>query len=242
MRVALFSDVHSNFLALEAVLSDMRARKIDHLICLGDIVGYNARPSECLNRVIDTGADVVMGNHDFYASNDAALEWYNPMARAGLEYSRGNLSGTQRAWLTNLPLRMDYKGFTAVHASLNQPEEWGYVTTIHSAEEHFRFQQEPLCFIGHTHQVRAHRFDGRKARGISVPSSLSLKKKIKYLINVGSVGQPRDKEPKASYVIYDNEKQVVEFYRVRYPVLKVADEVLNAGLPPFLAMRLLNGV
>lgn len=242
MRVALFSDIHSNLLALQAVLKDLRPRQVDHLICLGDIVGYNARPVECLKTVRETGADVVMGNHDLYAVTDADLKWFNPVARAGLEYSRKQLSPAQKKWLMNLPLRRDYKGFTAVHASLSHPEQWEYVTTLESAEAHFAFQEEPVCFIGHTHQVRVHRYDGKRARSIRVPARLNLKKELKYLINVGSVGQPRDQEPKASYVVYDMSECRIEFYRVRYQVLRAADEILNAGLPQFLAFRLLKGV
>jgi predicted phosphodiesterase len=242
MRVALFSDIHSNLLALQGVLKDIRCRQVDHLICLGDIVGYNAKPAECLKLVQETGADVVIGNHDVYASNDVEMEWYNPVARAGLEYSRAKLLPSQKKWLVKLPQRRDYKGFTVVHATLDHPEEWDYVTTLESAARHFEFQEEKICFIGHTHQVRVHRIEDQRVRSIRVPAILTLKKNVRYLINVGSVGQPRDRNPKASYVIYDTDRQTVEFQRVTYPALKAADEVLNAGLPPFLALRLLKGV
>ncbi|NJK91589.1 MAG: hypothetical protein HC904_07055 [Blastochloris sp.] len=131
--------------------------------------------------------------------------------------------------------------FTVVHASLFNPEDWPYVTTQDDAGFHFYFQEKGLCFIGHTHQVRVHRFDGERVKSIRVPKVLNLKKDIKYLVNVGSVGQPRDGSPDSSYVIYDTEKRSVSFRRVRYPFLKAADQILNAGLPQYLALRLLEG-
>jgi predicted phosphodiesterase len=242
MRVALFSDIHSNLLALQSVLKSIRAHRVDHLICLGDIVGYNAKPSECLDLVREIGADVIMGNHDFYASNTRQLKWFNLAAKEGLEYTRGKLSALQKKWLMSLPLRREYQGFTAVHASLDHPKKWDYVTTLEAADRHFHYQTESVCFIGHTHQVRVHCSILGRVKNVKVGQRLVLKKGLQYLVNVGSVGQPRDNNPAASYVIYDVSEQVLEFHRVIYPVWQAAHEVLCAGLPELLGVRLIKGV
>lgn len=241
MRVALFSDVHSNCLALNAVLKDISLRKVDQCICLGDIVGYAAQPAECVKIVRDLKADVIMGNHDLYATNDDSLSWFNPIALAGLEYSRNVLSKSDKNWLASQPLVRCYTNFTIVHATLDQPDEWDYVINSNMAAHHFEQQDQFLCFIGHTHQAKIFQQHNEKVKQIKCSARVKLNEKYKYLINVGSVGQPRDNNPDSCYVVYDTEKNVVEFYRVEYPVEEAMQSIIDAGLPPYIGLRLLSG-
>lgn len=241
MRVALFSDVHSNFFALNAVIKDMSLREIDQYICLGDIVGYAAQPAECIKMIRDLKADVIMGNHDLYATNDESLSWFNSIALAGLEYSRKALSKSDKQWLASQPLVRRYPDFTVVHATLDQPDEWEYITSINMAKHHFKLQDQFLCFIGHTHQVKIFQQTGDQVKLIRGSAKTRLNKKFRYLINVGSVGQPRDHNPDSSYVVYDTEKNVVEFYRIEYPVEEAMQSIVDAGLPPYLGLRLNTG-
>jgi len=241
MRAAIFSDIHSNLFAFEAVLKDIKKRQVDKLICLGDIVGYGARPAECLKMVRKSGADVVMGNHDFYSATKESLDWFNPVAAAGLLFSRKALTAAQKKWLLQLPLFKNFDGFTVVHSSLADPKEWDYVTDDLMAHLHFLSQELPVCFIGHTHQVKTYRLEEGRVCKQALTKNLKLKKGVKYVINVGSVGQPRDNNPDSAYAIYDTVEGVVEFQRVSYPVDEAAAEIIQAGLPEHLGLRLRLG-
>ena len=242
MQLAIFSDVHSNLPALEAVLADIEQRGVTQRVCLGDIVGYNAEPAECVERVRPICEVILQGNHDAAAAGGVDLSWFNPVARAGLEYARDRLTEEQRRWLCELPLVKARAGWTYVHASLWDPAEWEYVTSAPTAVMHFHQQATALGFCGHTHRPLIWNQDNS---GLSVitprDKSISLNGPGKHLVNVGSVGQSRDGDSRACYVLFDPEALTVEFHRVAYDVAREQKAIRAAGLPDMLALRLEMG-
>ena len=237
---AILGDIHANLDALNVVLDDCRSQGVTDFLCTGDVVGYNACPHECLKIVRDLGCPVVMGNHDHYVSSRQNLDDFNPHAAAVIEWTRRQLSVEEIYFLRNLPFLAPKMGITLVHATMDNPEGFGYVFDHLQAEAHFNHQVTPLCFHGHTHcpmiyekQIGAvYRID---AQDFTLPLGR------KYFINVGSVGQPRDGDPRASYVVYDPKSRLVRFRRLEYDVKAAQERVLAAGLPPRLAERLAVG-
>ena len=240
--LAVFADVHANLEALQAVLADMDAQAISQRVCLGDIVGYAASPAQCLELIRGLGCPVVQGNHDEAAATDMALDEMRDVAQSGIEFARQKLSPEQRAYLAGLPLTFTDGICQFVHASLNDPGEWHYVMRESETREHFKAQTEPLCFCSHTHvptvwhlsntgNIKSWRGHGR----IELPAG------GKTLINVGSVGQPRDLCPDACYVICDPQALWVEFRRVVYDIAKARRKIMRAKLPRFAAQRLSLG-
>jgi diadenosine tetraphosphatase ApaH/serine/threonine PP2A family protein phosphatase len=239
MRFAIFGDIHANLHALQAVLADAEELSCTHYVCMGDIVGYNAFPSECLQIVRDMDCPVVKGNHDEQVSIDIAQEGLNPLAEESLEWTRNHLSTPDLQWLRELRMQRQVRDFTIVHATLDTPHKWGYVTTQLDAAASFSYQHTGLCFIGHTHVPKAYLRDGTPR---SLPlDNLPIQKNQKYLINVGSVGQPRDGDWRASYCIYDTDTSEVVLRRLPYDIEGAQRAILAAGLPPKLASRLAIG-
>ena len=238
--IAILGDIHANIDALNVVLDDCRAQGVTDYLCTGDIVGYNARPHECLEIVRGLGCPVVMGNHDHYVSSQQNLEDFNPHAAAVIEWTRSQLTEEELEFLRSIPFVSTKMGITLVHATMDNPEGFGYVFDHLQAEAHFTHQITPVCFHGHTHcpmiyekQIGAvYRID---AQDFKMPIGR------KYFVNVGSVGQPRDGDPRASYVLYDPKARVVRFRRLEYDVAEAQRKVLEAGLPARLADRLAVG-
>jgi diadenosine tetraphosphatase ApaH/serine/threonine PP2A family protein phosphatase len=241
MRFAIFGDVHANLEALEAVLLDAADQGCTHHACIGDIVGYNANPSECVELVRALDCPVVMGNHDEHASRDTLLIDFNPLAEAAMRWTRAQLSEENRAWLGHLPLVRRVDDFLLVHASLDLPQTWNYVFSARDSFESMQYQTPALCFFGHTHVPRA--FVQEEDGGVSslLVDFLPIEPGKKYFINVGSVGQPRDGDWHAAYCIYDTEQQTVELRRIEYDIDTAQDKVVDAGLPQSLADRLALG-
>lgn len=237
MRIALFSDIHSNLQALEAVLADIKDQSVDRLVCLGDIVGYAANPSECLQLVTESGATVVLGNHDQECCREGGLQGYNRLALAGLEYSRTELSSAQKDQLSKTPYHKDEDGYTLVHASLFLPHRFPYVIELMDAAISLERQQQSLCFIGHTHVPKVWHA-GEELAELTAKDEVHLPSMGNFLVNVGSVGQPRDRDARACYVIYDAEKAHVTFRRLEYNLEAAQSAIVDAGLPEFLARRL----
>ena len=238
--IAVLGDIHANLDALEAVLADCREQGATEYLCTGDIVGYNACPHECLEIVRGLGCPVVMGNHDHYVSSNQNLSDFNPHAAAVIQWTRGQLSEEEIAYLNSLPFVATKMGVTLVHATMDSPEAFGYVFDHLQAEAHFTHQVTPLCFHGHTHcpmiyekQIGAvYRID---AQDFSLPIGR------KYFINVGSVGQPRDGDPRAAYALYDPKARKIRFRRVEYDIEAAQAKIREAGLPERLAERLAVG-
>ena len=239
MRFAIISDLHANLEATEAVLADARDRDCTHFVCLGDVVGYNANPRECLEIVRRMECPVVMGNHDQQASLEESSRDFNALAEMAINWTREHLRDTDKEWLRALPMSRPVRDFTIVHATLDTPEGWGYVFNALEAAASFTYQHTTLCFFGHTHVAGAFvRDEGVKRVKVD---QLMIEPGKKYFINTGSVGQPRDGDPRAAYCIYHVENNVVEQRRIKYDVETAQRKILDAGLPPLLAERLKLG-
>jgi len=239
MRLAIFSDIHSNLEALEAVLADARARECTQFVCLGDVVGYNANPHECVELVREMDCPLVKGNHDEQASLAESSRDFNEMAEQAIEWTRKNLTEDDKAWLRGLRLQRQVRDFTIVHATLDTPEQWGYVFNNLDAAASFTYQHTTVCFFGHTHVPMAFiRDEGVKRVRIE---QLRIEPTKKYFINTGSVGQPRDADWRAAYCIYHIEKNVVEQRRLKYNLAAAQKKIIEAGLPRLLAERLAIG-
>jgi diadenosine tetraphosphatase ApaH/serine/threonine PP2A family protein phosphatase len=239
MRFAIFSDVHANLEALEAVLADARERRCTDFVCLGDVVGYNASPRECLQRVRELDCPVVKGNHDEEATLSASSERFNELAEDAIQWTRDQLAEEEKEWLRNLPLQKRVHDFTIVHATLDTPGQWGYVFSNLDAAASFTYQRTTVCFFGHTHVpmvfVRDQGVHHHRTEHVRIEPAR------KYLINAGGVGQPRDGNWRAAYCIYDVENHLVELRRVKYDIATAQKKIAKAGLPQLLAERLALG-
>ena len=242
MRYAFIADIHGNLEALLAVLADLDRQQISVILCLGDIVGYGADPIRCIAVVRERAMHVVAGNHDYAAAGKISCDEFNEFARAAIAWTRRHLSEEEKDWLRQLPLIVHLDDFSMVHSSLHRPEEFNYIESAHDAAECFREMQKPLCFVGHSH-VPVVFFDSGKSP--IPPYRLDLVNPVpvegRMIVNVGSVGQPRDEDPRAAYCIYDSDASTVEIRRVTYEIEAAADKVRAAGLPELLAFRLRLG-
>jgi predicted phosphodiesterase len=239
MRVAILSDIHSNLEALEAVLVDARGQRCTEFVCLGDIVGYNANPRECLEIVRALDCPTVKGNHDEQASNPEASGDFNEMAERAMTWTRAQLSDEHRDWLRELRLQRQVRDFTIVHATLDTPSQWGYVFRDLDAAASFTYQHTAICFFGHTHIQCAFVRDERARRIRQEQIRVEFGKK--YFVNAGSVGQPRDADWRAGYCIYHADEKLIEQCRARYDIETARKKIVGAGLPRLLADRLALG-
>ena len=239
MRIAILSDLHANLEATEAVLADARKRDCTDYVCLGDVVGYNANPHECVEIVQKLECPVVKGNHDEQASLEESSRDFNPLAEMAINWTREQLSDGDKEWLRGLPFTRQVRDFTIVHATLDTPERWDYVFNTLDAVPSFTHQHTTVCFFGHTHVAGAFvRDDGVKRVKVD---ELTIEPTKKYFINTGSVGQPRDGDWRAAYCIYHVDKNVVEQRRVKYDLETAQKKIIDAGLPRLLAERLAIG-
>ena len=239
MRFAIFSDIHANWEALEAVLQDAEQRAATSYICLGDVVGYNANPHECVARIQEMECPIVKGNHDEQASLAESSRDFNELAEHAIEWTRANLTAEDKNWLRDLRLERQVRDFTIVHATLDTPAQWGYVFNNLDAAASFTYQHTAVCFFGHTHVPMAFiRDDG--VRRITF-EQIHVETGRKYFINAGSTGQPRDGDWRAAYCIYDTERNLIELHRVKYDLDTAQKKIVKAGLPRLLAERLALG-
>ena len=238
--VAIISDIHGNLPALQAVIADIDRQGIQERVCLGDIVGYGAQPSECIELLLAKNFHVIIqGNHDAYVAADEDPSNVSDETAEVIRWTRSVLTPEQRAWLGALPLTWQDKDYEVVHASLHRPEEWGYVLEPSAAALHFAHQLKPLCFIGHSHQPKM--FVEGEDRALDTTSLESVRKGSKQVINVGSVGQPRDKDERACYVVYRRAEQDVWWRRIPYDIASAQKAIIGAGLPGKYAGRLFFG-
>jgi predicted phosphodiesterase len=239
MKYAIIADIHANLDAFQVVLEDTHNEKCTHYVCLGDVVGYNANPKECLDIVRSMGMPCVKGNHDEYCSGDTNLEGFNPHAAEAIQWTRQQLTDEDRQWLKDLKYLRLVASFQIVHATLDGPQRWGYVFDRLAAAASFTYQNTAVCFFGHTHVPVAFIRDSVVRGGTY--SKFKIEPGRKYFINVGSVGQPRDGNPKAAYAIYDMDENSVELRRLDYDIAAAQAKIMAAGLPPRLAERLALG-
>jgi predicted phosphodiesterase len=239
MRYAIIADIHANLEAFETVLADAKAMNCTHYACLGDVVGYNANPKECLDMVRAMGMPCVKGNHDEYCSAETDLEGFNPHAQEAINWTRDQLTDDDRKWLRDLRYIRLVASFSIVHATLDGPQRWGYVFDKLAAAASFTYQNTSVCFFGHTHVPVAFVRDSMVRGGTY--SKFKTEPGKKYFVNVGSVGQPRDGNPRASYVVYDLDEGSIEIRRLDYDIVTTQRKIIEAGLPPRLAHRLAEG-
>lgn len=233
MKLAILSDIHSNLEALTAVLEVIEARRVDAVYCLGDVVGYGADAAMCVNLVRRHCTATVLGNHDEAVALEHGLKILPRDGRKAAAHNRAQLSDDQRAFLTGLPLTLEADGCTFVHATPDDPGGWHRLGSYLVAREQFGHFQTDVCFIGHSHVPAVM---GSRLGAVRVqPGS-------RYLINVGSVGQPRDGDPRACVAFFDTETFAYDLVRVPYNVRTAAAKIIAAGLPRRLAKRLSKGV
>ena len=232
MRLAILSDLHANLHAAQRCVEEAERRGADVICCCGDVVGYGGLPVETLALVRERCAVVVQGNHDAAVAFGDGLEILPPDGGAAAAYHRERLSEADLDWLGGLPLRVEANGCTFVHAAPSDPESWLRLDSFVLLREQFAHFQTPLCFVGHSHApaVAAETF------GV-----VSVRPGERYLIDVGSVGQPRDGDPRASFGIYDADTGTYEAVRIGYDVDGAAQAIRDAGLPDGLARRLYAG-
>ncbi len=240
MRIAVLSDIHSNIVALDAVLAHLGT--IDAVWHLGDVVGYGPEPDAVVERLVSLGALGVRGNHDAAAAGGREIDYFNPEARSAMEWTRRRISDATRDWLTALPERRVEDGITLVHGSPRDPI-WEYVTSLAVARAAIAVMSTTLGLHGHTHVPVAFAVTDERLEVIapSDGSVLELGDRV-ALLNPGSVGQPRDGDSRASYMVLDAEHGSVSWHRVAYDIDPVATAMRAAGLPERLAERLHHGV
>ena len=244
MRYAVLGDIHSNLTALHAVMEAIRSHGVDQLLSVGDVVGYGAAPTECIELLREHDAAVVLGNHDAAVVGELDTVFFNQHARAAVEWTRGVITGDDMAWLTCLPLTWQDDFVTLAHGSYDHPELFDYVQTPTDADASLELLERPVCFIGHTHVpvCMLRLADDPLRTGYTLDTEIDLNDAIVALVNAGSVGQPRDDDPRTGYVLYDSDTRIVTFRRVEYDIETEVRRIREAGLPTVLAERLYLGV
>ena len=223
MKYAIFSDIHSNLEALEAVLEALRGEGVGRYFCIGDIVGYAADPKACIKMIRELNCLTVCGNHDWAAVDLIDYSYFNVYARASVDWTKTQLDDSEKEYLKGLPLKYEDEEITLVHGSLEKPEEFDYIFGEADASRTLDLCRTKICFVGHTHSPAKFTEGGKR------------------LVNVGSVGQPRDNDSRAAYCIYDTDTGTAGIKRVEYDIRKTMNKILDAGLPEVLAYRLLEG-
>jgi diadenosine tetraphosphatase ApaH/serine/threonine PP2A family protein phosphatase len=241
MKYAIISDIHSNLEALTACFESIDGEGVDVIACLGDIIGYGASPNECIEMVRKRSQYVVAGNHDSAAVGETDTEYFNHDARAAVLWTRQQLSPENHAYLKDLPFTLEVGGNLLVHASPSNPREWQYIFYTREAAREFTAFSQEICFFGHSHWPTF--FIERDGEHTQLPPPvIVVQPGERAMINVGSVGQPRDGDPRAAFALYDDATRRVEIRRVDYDVERVRGRILETELPRSAADRLVWGV
>lgn len=240
-RIGIFSDIHGNAHALRRVLEELEKCDVDFLLCCGDVVGYGADPNECVEILRERKIPTIAGNHDFAALNLVDVNYFNDIAREAILWTRQELTQDNLDWLKELPLSIEMDGMLFVHASPQQPENWNYIITMGQARAGFQHFTQSICFIGHSHTPFIVENNNGELHCPETPL-VQCRNNCRYLVNVGSVGQPRDRNPEACYAVYDLESRTIEIRRTSYDMTGAQESILSRGLPPELAERLAYGL
>jgi diadenosine tetraphosphatase ApaH/serine/threonine PP2A family protein phosphatase len=243
MKIIIFSDVHGNLEALHAAFRFIEKYPDASIYSLGDIVGYGANPKECISEVRKIVHVSLAGNHDHAAIGLTSIKYFNPYAKEAVIWTSKCLDEEDKRYLLEIPLykKINQKIFI-VHSSPLEPDQWHYIMTINDAKRNFAFFKEPLCFIGHSHSPMVIGLNPKGDIFQENDEIVQLKAENRYIINVGSIGQPRDSDWRACLVIYDDESRIIEFKRLEYEVHTAREKIYQAGLPDRLAERLLYGI
>jgi len=243
MQIAIISDIHANLEALEAVMADISEQNIDEILCLGDVVGYGVSPNECLEIVQQRCPMVLLGNHDAAAVGLLSTHHFNIHAKIAIEWTTNSLKPESKTYLQALPLRKVMHDSTFVHATPYEPNMWYYITSLEEAAFNFQFFETTPCFIGHTHIPIIIVLDKEKELFVHQDDNVNFGERpdCRFLINVGSVGQPRDRNPNACYGVLDTETKIFRHRRVAYDVAEAQAQMRKQKMPEFLVMRLQDG-
>ena len=238
MKYFIFSDIHGNLEALEAVLGVLSEEKECIPICLGDIVGYGPNPRECIQAVKDRNILCLVGNHDHAAIEEMDISYFNPYAKEAVLWTRSILQEQDVEFLRSLPVIRTLGNMTLVHATPCDPESWNYLFTLFDAQSNFKCFDTQLCFVGHSHQpiVIVQKPSGEC--WVHPHTAIGVKDDHRLIVNVGSVGQPRDGNPDASYAVFDDEDGTIQVHRVPYELRKTQEKMKRHGLPDYLIERL----
>jgi diadenosine tetraphosphatase ApaH/serine/threonine PP2A family protein phosphatase len=241
MKYAFFSDVHANLEALKAVILDFQAESIERIFFLGDAVGYGPNPNECIE-LIDQVAEIkLIGNHDYAALGLMETEYFNQYAAESMSWTRNSLKREIIEVMSKFKMTAEVDDLIMVHASPKEPEMWHYILDMADVEENFRFFSQKICLVGHTHRPFMVSLDAEGNSTISNRPEEKINRNRRYLINIGSVGQPRDGDPRSCYVIYDSKNQTIKHKRVAYSYDQTQKRMAALGLPEYLIESLAVG-
>ena len=242
MKFAIIADIHGNLEALQRVLESMKRLGVEKRVCLGDIVGYGPYPNECLELVAANSDITILGNHDSVAiGRESAEGWNNFNAQKAIEWTSKVLTPESIKFLEGLPYMVSEPPLLFVHASPWSPADWRYVSSLDDAVDAFSFFTEKICFIGHTHWPIIVVTEGEQSFKVSESLSYTLQPNERILVNDGSIGQPRDRNPLACWCLCDSEKMSVEIIRVGYDISKTQEAMRKNGFADFLVNRLSEG-
>jgi predicted phosphodiesterase len=236
MSIAILSDVHGNLEALSAIFNYLEKKKITEIYCLGDIVGYGPNPNECVELISEKCTNAIIGNHDHAALGLTSVEYFNEFAKVSTRWTMNQLTNKSKNYLLSLDFKYGNNSFLLVHSSPSDPKSWNYVLTEEDAKIEFQYFDQPICFIGHSHFPIIF-----SLKGYTRKNKVKLDLSNKYIVNVGSTGQPRDGDSRACFCLYDREHRKIEYVRIEYDIAKTRDKIVKAGLPMFLADRLKKG-
>lgn len=241
MLYAIFSDVHANLEAFEAVLQDLKRQKVDKKIFLGDIVGYGPNPNECIELLRENYDEMISGNHDSAVTGNTDTTFFNSYARESVIWTAKVLSKENLAFLKSVKSWKVLDDFQIAHSTPFKPDSWNYLTSLQDAHENYQTLERDVCFIGHSHQPLIIEFVDEVNVLPIKDMYKTLDKNRKYIINAGSVGQPRDMNPEACYMTFDSKTATIEYRRVEYNIGKVQKKMKKHELPRYLIDRLSIG-
>jgi predicted phosphodiesterase len=241
MRIAIFSDVHANLEALTAVTQDIEQNQIERVFFLGDAVGYGADPNKCIKRIADLCDIKLLGNHDYVAMGLDDPKNFNCMAKQSIMWTRETLNRKAVERLSDFEMDATFLDYHFVHATPDDPQAWSYLLTPDDASRNFDFFTQGFCFVGHSHLPAVFCLKPDGSVSMQEGKSFTAEQDCRYIINVGSVGQPRDGNKEACYMVVDTETRYCEYRRVPYDVTRAQTKMKKAELPDYLITRLANG-
>ena len=243
MRIAIVSDVHANIEALGAVMRLIDKLRVDRIVCLGDVVGYGASPNECCDIIRANAEATLLGNHDAAVALRMDYSFYYEAARHALDWSASVVSKENAAWLRSLPYTYRIGDVGFCHGSPIDPTAYEYIFALEQARELIPYYEElpEVTFIGHSHLCKAFAIGHHEVNDV-VAQRFGIRRGYKYIISIGSVGQPRDYDNRACFVVCDTDARSVEYHRTEYDIETSAQKIFDANLAPNFGKRLFLGV